>query len=253
MIDISEQAIASEVETRKKQNKHRLEFLAAMLAISSGVGLMIALEYKYILGQLSHLTGTDGQLSGSQVGVARPFINSGLQRLARDIVQRIESADSEVAGIAAKLAGVDYDFGLNNVVRDSLAMGALGVPFAAVVAQEMVKASNNVTGAIQRTILAGEPVVAANAAINAAMNETLRKKLQGEVETQLNTAFNKVVRYVAKEDKVKGMIYHLSPTDAHCNVCPPRDGKIFPVNDPVWASLPEHNNCICWGEPVFNE
>ena len=240
-------------QAKSKRNKHRLEFLALLVGLGLVVERYIQAEYSLILGQLSHIASTNQKLTSAEMGVVRSFIKSGLTKLAREIVNQTEEKATEVARIAAELAGGEPNPTLSAEVIAILNTGALGVPLADVLALVSLQSMNNITGAIQRTILRDESYLVAVKEIDILLNNSLRKKITGEIETQLNKGFNVVAQKVMAAQGVTEMLYHLSPTDTHCPVCPPRDGKVYPINDEVWDSLPEHPNCICYGTPFIRE
>jgi len=249
-------AILEQAESEKKRfekNKHRLEFLALLVGLGLVIERYIQAEYNLILGQLSHIASTNQKLTSAEMGVVRSFVKSGMTKLAREIVNETEAQAAEVARIAAELAGGEYDPTLSAEVLAILNTGALGVPLADVLSLVFLQSMNNVTGAIQRTILGNDSYLVAVKEINLILNNSLRKKVTGEIETQLNKGFNAVAQKVMVAQGVTEMLYHLSPTDTHCPICPPRDGKVYPINDEVWDSLPEHPNCICYGTPFKRE
>ena len=238
-------------EKQRARNKHRLEFLALLIGLGLSVEKYLQNDYRNLLGQLSHVADTNNRITSAQMGVVRAILKSTLAKTAREILHETEALDDKVASIAAQFAGGEHDLTLANELRDVLNTGALGVPLADIFTQAFFQAMMNVSGVVQRTILANQPIDSAKAEIDKAINETLRRKLVNEIGTQVNAGFNAIVQKVAIKGGVSEMIYRLSPTTEHCSWCPPHDGKIYPITHGVWGELPKHPNCICYGEPVI--
>ena len=243
-----ETAITQEAK-RKKVNKHRLQFLALLLALGGTISLLMKRELHIFLGQLTQIASSNKKLTSAQMGVVRAFVKGGMARLARDVLHQAEAVTPEVTRLATEMSGGVYDPFDTDVLYGTLNTGAMGVPLSDVLAQQFLQGINGINGAVQRTILSDSEIVVAVPEIQAIFDRMI-KKVNGEVETQINDGFNTVVQQTAIKVGVKEMLYHLSPTDTHCKICPPRDGKIYPVNHEVWDSLPVHPNCVCWGEPI---
>jgi hypothetical protein len=241
---------------KPKTHSERLLFLALLVLLGLAYRRTLKQKAQEVWAAILATAMIDGVFHAELLPAARArvaetlnpliahFDNQMIDQLPLTVTHAVRTVDPKADDAAAQEAA-----------RKMILAGALGVPFAAVVAVAVYQAHNDIMGSVFRLAMSGANEAVIQEAIDKILADKLYTKLSNEASMQLSAAFTEAVRAVAAaQPKITELRWNLSPAlDNHCKVCAPRDGNVYAKTDPIWDEIPVHINCGCFPSPVQGE